>query len=41
MKKKNLRIGYIELDKYTSVDINDEEDLKYAKLLFKLKFNVK
>ena len=40
-EKKNLRIGYIELDKYTSVDINDEEDLNYATLLFKLKFNVK
>ncbi len=40
-KHKNLRIGYVEIDKLSAIDINDLDDLKYAKMLFKLKFNVK
>ncbi len=34
---KSPKIGYVEIDKYSAVDINDDGDFKYAKLLFSLK----
>ena len=41
IKKKNLKIGFIEIDKLSAIDINEKEDFEYAKMLFKLKKYVK
>jgi len=38
-KTKNLKIAFVEIDRYSAVDINNNEDLKFAKFLFKLKKN--
>lgn len=36
-KIKNLKIGYVEIDRYSAVDINNNDDLNFAKFLFKFK----
>ena len=36
-KIKSPKIGYVEIDKYSAIDINDDSDFKYAKLIFNLK----
>ena len=40
-KFKNLKIGFVEIDKLSAIDINEKEDFEYAKMLFRLKKNVK
>ena len=38
-KIKNLKIGFVELDRYSAVDINNDDDLNFAKFIFKFKNN--
>lgn len=36
-KIKNLKIGFVEIDRYSAVDINNNDDLDFAKFLFKFR----
>lgn len=38
-KIKNPKIGFVEIDRYAAVDINNNKDFKFAKFLFGLKKN--
>ena len=40
-KNQNLKIGYVEIDKYSSVDINNQDDLNFAKKLYRIINDVK
>ena len=35
-KIKNLKIGFVELDRYSAVDINNDDDLNFCKIYIQI-----